>query len=147
MLIPDIVFDFDNDAQGLRQRLIRTWRMPSRIDSKTLGHMNSIPLEPYLKWVRARSQKLVMPYPHVLPVIKEPVLEGEVSYTIQHPDMPTSWEEMQKSWIQLKEEWNSLESNLHASKKKVLELTRLLHEEKTLNTHITPKRMRSVFWD
>ena len=44
-----------------------------------------------------------MPYPHVLPVIKDPVLEGEVPYTIQHPDMPTSWEEMQKSWIQLKE--------------------------------------------
>ena len=121
--------------------------MPSRIDNKTLGHSNSIPLEPYLKWVRARSQKLVMPYPHVLPVIKEPVLEGEVPYTIQHPDTPTSWEEMQKSWIQLKEERDSLETSLHASEKKVLELTRLLHEEKTLNTHIAPKRMRSVFWD
>ena len=78
-----------------------------------------------------------MPYPHMLPVIKEPILEGEVSYTIQHPDMLTSWEEMQKSWIQLKEEWNSLETNLHASEKKVLELTRLLHEEKTLNTYIS----------
>ena len=117
------------------------------VDSKTLGHRNSILLEPYLKWVRARSQKRVMPYPHVLPMIKEPVLEGEVSYTIQHPDMPTSWEEMQKSWIQLKEERNSLESSLHASEKKVLELTRLLHEEKTLKTYIAPKRMRNVFWD
>ena len=145
MLIPDIVFDFDNDTQGLRQRFIRAWRMPSRIDSKTLGHRNSIPLEPYLKWVRARSQKLVMPYPHMLPVIKEPVLEGEVSHIIQHPDMPTSWEEMQKSWIQLKEERNSLETSLHASEKKVLELTRLLHEERNLNTYIAPKRMRNVF--
>ena len=80
-------------------------------------------------------------------MIKEPVMEGEVPYTIQHPDMPTSWEEMQKSWIQLKEEWDSLETSLHASEKKVLELTRLLHEEKTLNTYIAPKRMRSVFWD
>ena len=88
-----------------------------------------------------------MPYPHVLPVIQEPDLEGEVSDTIQHPDMPTSWKEMQKSWIQLKEERNSLEASLHASEKKVLELTRLLHEEKTLNTYIAPKRMCSVFWD
>ena len=94
MLIPDLVFDFDNDAQGLRQRFIRAWRMPNKVDSKTLGHKNSIPLEPYLKWVRARAQSLMMPYPHVLPVIKEPVKEGEVPYTILHPDMPTSWEEM-----------------------------------------------------
>ena len=30
-------------------------------------------------------------------LIKEPVKEGEVPYTILYPDMPTSWEEMQKS--------------------------------------------------
>ena len=81
----------------------------------------------------------------MLPVIKEPVLEGEVSYTMQHPAMPTSWEEMQKSWIQLKEEQNSLETSLHVREKKVLELTRRLHEEKTLNTYIAPKRMHNVF--
>ncbi|MEM5332335.1 hypothetical protein VSR34_38570, partial [Paraburkholderia sp. JHI2823] len=104
-------------------------------------------LETYLKWVRTCAQSLMMPYPSILPVIIEPVKEGEVPYTILHPDMPTSWEEMQKSWIQLKEERNSLEANLHANEKKVLELTRLLHEEKTLNTYIAPKRMRSVFWD
>ena len=51
----------------------------------------------------------------------------------------------QKSWVQLKEERNSLETSLHASEKKVLELTRLLHEERTLNTYIAPKRMRNVF--
>ena len=54
---------------------------------------------------------------------------------------------MEKSWIQLKEERNAFEANLHASEKKVLELTRLLHEEKTLNTYIAPKKMHSVFWD
>ena len=71
--------------------------------------------------------------------------EGEVPYTILHPDMPTSWEEMQKSWIQLKEEQNTFEASFYASEKKVLELTRRLHEEETLNTYIAPKRMRNVF--
>ena len=119
--------------------------MPNKVDSKTLGHKNSIPLEPYLKWVRTRAQSLMMPYPYILPVIKEPVKEGEVPYTILHPDMPTSWEEMQKSWIQLKEERDTFEASFYASEKKVLELTRQLHEEETLNTYITPKRMRNVF--
>ena len=77
-----------------------------------------------------------MPYPHILPLIKEPVTEGEVPYTILHPNMPTSWEEMQKSWIQLKEERNTFEASFYASEKKVLELTRRLHEEETLNTMV-----------
>ena len=118
--------------------------MPNKVDSKTLGHKNSIPLEPYLKCVRTRAQSLMMPYPYILPVTKEPVMEGEVPYTLLHPDMPTSWEEMQKSWIQLKEEHNTFEASFYASEK-VLELTRRLHEEETLNTYITPKMMRNVF--
>ena len=145
MLIPDLVFDFDSDAQGLRQRFIRAWRMPNKVDSKTLGHKNSIPLEPYLKWVRTRAQSLMMPYPYILPVIKEPVMEGEVPYTLLHPDMPTSLEDLQKSWIQLKEERNTFEAIFYASEKKVLELNCRLHEEQTLNTYISPKRMRNVF--
>ena len=59
--------------------------------------------------------------------------------------MPTSWEEMQWSWIQLKEERDTFEANFYSSEKKVLELTRRLHEEETLNTYIAPKRMRNVF--
>ena len=82
MLILDLVFDFDNDDPGLRQRFIRAWRMPNKVESKTLVHKNSIPLEPYLKWVRTRTQCLMMPYPSILPVIIEPVKEGEVPYTI-----------------------------------------------------------------
>ena len=72
-------------------------------------------------------------------------MERGVPYAILHPDMPTSWEEMQKSWIQLKEEQNTFEASFYASEKKVLELTLQLHEEETLNTYIAPKRMRNVF--
>ena len=99
------------------------------MDSKTLGHKNSTPLEPYIKWVRTRTQNLMMPYPYILPVIKEPVMEGEVPYTFLHTDMPASLEDLQKTWIQLKEERNTFEANFYASEKKVLELTRQLHEE------------------
>ena len=86
-----------------------------------------------------------MPYPYILPVIKEPVMEGEVPYTLLHPDMLASLEDLQKSWIQLKEERNTFEASFYASEKKFLELTRRLHEEQTLNTYIAPKRMHNVF--
>ena len=68
--------------------------MVNKVDSKTLGHKNPIPLEPYLKWVQARAQSLMMPYPAILPIIVEPVVEGDVPYTILHPGMPTDIEEL-----------------------------------------------------
>ena len=61
MLILDLVFDFNNDNQGLLQRFIQAWRMPNKVDSKTLGHKNSIPLDTYLK--------RVLLYPKICPVI------------------------------------------------------------------------------
>ena len=64
-----------------------------------MGHKNSIPLEPYLKWVRARAQNLMMPYPSILPIIMEPIADTNVPHTILHPDMPTTLEELQRSWI------------------------------------------------
>ena len=96
MLIQGVVFDYENDDQGYRQRFIRAWRMLNKVDSKTLGHKISIPLEPYLKWVRACAQSLMMPYPFILLVIKEPFVEGDVPYTILHPDMPTALEDLQR---------------------------------------------------
>ena len=87
----------------------------------------------------------MMPYPSILPVIIEPVKEGEVPYTILHPDMPMSLEDLQRDWIQLKGERDTFEAQFYASEKKVLELTRLLHEEQTLNAYIAPKRMRTTF--
>ena len=88
------MFDDENDPQNYHQRFIRSWGTVNKIDSKTLGHKNSIPLEPYLRWVRSRAQNLKMPYPSILLVIIEPIIEGDVSHTVLHPDMPTDFEEL-----------------------------------------------------
>ena len=86
-----------------------------------------------------------MPYHSILPVIMEPVVEGDVPYTVLHPDMPISLEDLQKGWIHLKEERDTFEAQFYASEKRVLELTKQLHEEQSLNTYLASKRMRSVF--
>ena len=101
-LIQGIIFEYENYVHGYRQRFVRACDMVNKADSKTLGHKNFIPLEPYLKWVRARAQNLMIPYPAILPIFVEPVAEGNIPYTILHPDMPTEIEELQISWIQLK---------------------------------------------
>ena len=97
MLIQDIVFNYLDDVHNYRQRFIRSWCIVKKIDSRTLGRKNSIPLEPYLKWVRARAQSLMMSYDSILPVILEPIVQGDESCVILHPDMPTNFEELQKS--------------------------------------------------
>ena len=108
MLIQGIMFNYEDNVQGYRQRFVRAWGMVNKVYIKTLGHKNSIPMEPYLKWVRARAQNLVIPYIAILPVIVEPVAEEDVPYTVLHPDMPTNLEELQRSWIQLKEDRKSV---------------------------------------
>ena len=117
----------------------------NKVDSKMFEHKNSIPSEPYLKWVRDRTQNLMMPYEAILPIIMEPIIERDVPYTILHPDMPTTLEELQRSWIQLKGERDTFKTQFYAGEKKVLELTRLLHEERNLNSYIVPKRMYTTF--
>ena len=87
----------------------------------------------------------MMPYPSLLPVLIEPVVEGDVPYTIMHPDMPTSLEDLQRDWIQLKGERDTFEAQFYASKKKVLELTKQLHEERNRNAYIAPKMMHTNF--
>ena len=84
----------------------------------------------------------MMPYPVILPVIRDPVVKGDVARTILHPDMPTDLEELQKSRIQLKEEQDTFETQFYASEKKVLELTKKLHEEQSLNAYINTKKKR-----
>ena len=86
-----------------------------------------------------------MPYPSILPVIIEPVMEGDVTYTILHPDMPTSLEDLQRDRIQLKGERYTFEAQFYASEKKNLKLTKQLHEERTLNAYIASKMMRTTF--
>ena len=142
MLIQGIMFNYEDDFLGYRQRFIRAWGMVNIFDTKTLGPNTSIPMEPYLKWVRARAQNLMMPYTTILPVIVEPITEEDVPYTILHPDMPTDLEEFHRSWIQMKEEPDTLRDEFYTSEKKVLELTRQLHEEKSLNVYIDTKRKR-----
>ena len=83
-----------------------------------------------------------MPYASILPIIMEPVDESGESYTILHPDMPTDFEELKRSWIQLKEERDTFEAQCYASEKKVLELTKLLHEERNINAYLGTKRKR-----
>src|ERR1043165_10308549 len=69
MLLQDIVFAYNHDLQNYRQRFVHAWGMVKKTDTKTLGHQNPTPWEPYLKWMRARLQNLMMPFAPVLPVI------------------------------------------------------------------------------
>ena len=56
--------------------------------------------------------------------------------------MPTNSEELQQVWIQLKEERDTFEARFYANEKKVLELTKRLHEEQSLNAYVNIKRKR-----
>ena len=94
-MVQGIAFEYENNVQGYHQRFIRAWGMVNKVDIKTLGHKNSIPLEPYLNLVRAHAQNLMMPYPAILPIIMEPIVETHIPHTILHPDMPTTLEELQ----------------------------------------------------
>ncbi|XP_058758835.1 uncharacterized protein LOC131632081 [Vicia villosa] len=142
MIIQGIVFNYEDDPQGYRQRFIRAWNKVYKVDSKTLGRKNSILLGPYLGWMHARARDLIMPYHVVLPVIIEPEFEGDVPQVILHPDMPTNLEELQKSWIQLKEDRDTFETQFYANEKKVLEITKRLHEEQSINAYVGTKRRR-----
>ena len=76
--------------------------MVNRFDPHELGLKTYLPMQPYLQWVRARAQKLGLPYEAVLPVIIEHIDEEGVPYTILHPHMPTDLGAFKRSWIQLR---------------------------------------------
>ena len=114
--------------------------MVNRSGAKALGPKTSIPMETYLQWVRARAQKLMMPHVGILPVIMEPTTEGGIPYTILYPDMPIDPGELQRSWIQLKKEQDTYMDQFYAQDRKVLELTKQLHEERGLNAYLGTKR-------
>src|SRR3954466_6031279 len=142
LLIEGVVFNYEEDVHNQRQEFIRAWNKVYRVDSKSWGQKNSLPSEPYLRWVRTRAQRFVMPYPYVRPVIVEPECEEKVPLVVLHPDMPTDLEELQKSWVQLKEERDTFETQFRAKEKQVLELTRLLQAEQNVNNFIGSKRKR-----
>ena len=119
--------------------------MVSRSDTKDLGPQTSIPMEPYLEWVRARTQKLMMPYFAVLPVIVEPTTEEGIPYTVLYPYMPTDLGELQRSWILLKNERDTYREQYQERERKILKLTRQLEEERVINDYISTKRKRP--WD
>lgn len=135
ILLQGLVFDYDDDSQGLRQKFTRAW---GKVERSTLGQKNSIPMEPYLRWVRARAHDLTMPYLPVGPVI----VEGDAPRIIPYPDMPTNFEELKRSWIQLREERDTFEAQFKDNEHKVLELTKQLNEERSLNQYLRPKRSR-----
>ena len=58
----------------------------------------------------------------------EPITEGDVPYTILHPNMPTTLEDLKKSWIKQKRDQDTFESQFYSNEKKVLELTRQPHK-------------------
>ena len=62
LLIESIVFNYEEDVKEYRRRFIRAWGMVNRSDPKDLGPKTSIPMQPYLQWVRAHAQNLMMPY-------------------------------------------------------------------------------------
>ena len=86
-----------------------------------------------------------MPYEVILPVIMAPVVEGDIPHTILYPDIPTSLEDLQNAWIQLKGERDTFEAKFYEREMNIVELTRELHEERSLNTYITPKKMCTTF--
>ena len=104
LLMPSIIFDFQGDSDEQRRRFIRTWDRVHRSDPHELGPKTSLPMEPYLRWVRIRAQKLGMPYEAVLPIIVEVADEEGVLPTILHPYMPTDIGALKRSWMQLREE-------------------------------------------
>src|SRR3954462_10877502 len=142
MIIHGIVFDYENDSHRHRRRFIHAWGSVYRIESKTLGQCNSIPMEPYLRWVRTHAQKFIMPYPAILPVTIEPKVEGDVPRVILHPDMPTDLEELQKSWVQLEEERDTFKAHCQDYERRLFELTRQLREEQRINAFLGTKKKR-----
>ena len=95
--------------------------------------------------VRARAQKLGMPYEAVLPVILEHTGEECVPYTVLHPYMPTDLRALKRSWIHLKEERDTYREKYHEQEQKILKLTRKLENERTINDYVSTKGKRP--WD
>ena len=87
--------------------------MVNRSDPQELGPRTSLPMQPYLQWVQAHAQKLMIPYAAVLPVIVEPTTEEGIPYTVLYPYTPTDLAELKRSWIQLRNERDTYREKYH----------------------------------
>ena len=142
MLMPHIIFDFQGDSDELRRRFIRAWDRVHQSDPHELGPKTSLPMEPYLRWVRIRAQKLGMPYEAVRPVTLEVANEEGVLPTILHPYMPTDIGALKRSWMQLREERDSYRERFNEQEQKILKLTRKLENERILNDYVRTEKKR-----
>ncbi|CAI8593565.1 unnamed protein product [Vicia faba] len=142
MLMPHIIFDFQGDSGELRRRFIRAWDRVHQSDPHELGPKTSLPMEPYLRWVRIRAQKLGMPYEAVRPVTLEVANEEGVLPTILHPYMPTDIGALKRSWMQLRNERDSYRERFNEQKQKIQKLTRQLENERILNDYVRTEKKR-----
>ena len=117
--MPSIIFDFQGDNDEQRHRFIRAWDRVHQSDPHELGPKTSLPMEPYLRWVRIHAQKLGMPYEVVRPVILEVANEEGVLPTILHPYMPTDIGALKRSWMQLSEERDSYRERFNEQEQKI----------------------------
>ena len=99
-------------------------------------------MEPYLRWVRIRAQKLGMPYEAVLPIIVEVANEEGVLPTILHPYMPTDIGALKRSWMQLREERDAYREKFNEQEQKIQKLTRQLENEQILNDYVRTDKKR-----
>ena len=79
------------------------------------------------------------------PVIVEPTTQEGIPYMFLYPYMPTDLGELQRSWIQLMKERDTYSDQFHDQERKILELTKQMHEEKGLNDYLGAKRKHP--WD
>ena len=142
MLMPHIIFDFQGDSDEPRCRFIRAWDRVHRSDPHELGPKTSLPMEPYPRWVRIRSQKLGMPYEAVRPVTLEVADKDEVPPTILHPHMPTEIGTLKRSWMQLQEERDSYRESFNEQEQKIQKLTKQLENERILNDYVCTEKKR-----
>ena len=142
MLMPSIIFDFQGYSDEQRRRFIRAWDRVHRSDPHEMGPKTSLPMEPYLRWVRIRAHKLGMPYEVVRPVTLEVANEEGILPTILHPYMPTDIGALKRSWMQLREERDSYREKFNEKEQKIQRLTRQLETERILNDYVCTDKKR-----
>ncbi|KAI5390982.1 hypothetical protein KIW84_076013 [Lathyrus oleraceus] len=71
ILLEGVFLQEGKDPQGLKSRMVRTWRKVHKKGRNELGPKNCVALEPYTAWVRKRASEYLMPYdyPRATPLV------------------------------------------------------------------------------